>query len=304
MSGFSAIVLAGIFWASVGLFARFLGAYELSPFYMVILRTSVAVFCLGSYLVLFRRGLLVIDRCDFTRFVGAGFVAIVLTHPALFLSLQANAIAVATILLYTSPFYVIILSRFLYGEPITWRKCIALLLALVGLALVVNVFDLDNLAVTPMGFGIGLLAGFLQGVQTLVMKGVSVRYHAATALFYTFGFGLIILWLILLVVGVSMPIVLPGPAWLGVVGVGLITTLIPFLLFTWGLKRTEAGKASIASMLEPIAASLFGYLVLKEQVALIQIVGMALMLTGIAIVALPEKGSHAAADTPTPTSLD
>jgi DME family drug/metabolite transporter len=292
VSGFGAIVLAGIFWSSVGLFARFLSAYQLNPFYMVVLRTLCAVSCLGIYLAVFKRQWLVIDRRDVGRFLRAGVVTIVLAHPALFMSLQANTIAVATILLYTAPFYVVVLSRFLYSEAITGRKCLALLLALLGLALVVNIFDLSNLAVTPMGLGIGLLAGFLQGVQTLVMKDVSTRYHATTALFYTFSSGLIILWLVLLVFKISMPVTLPGPAWLGVVGVGIITTLTPFLLFTWGLQRTEAGIASIASMLEPITAALLGYFVLGEHLAPIQIVGMALMLAGIAIVALPKKDSN------------
>lgn len=297
MNGLGAIVLAGVFWASVGLFARFFAAYQLSPFYMVVLRTMFAVSCLGLYLGLFKRDLLIIHRRDIWRFLRAGFVTIVLAHPALFLSMQENAIGVATILLYTAPFYVIILSRFLYGEVITARKCIALLLALAGLALVVNIFDLGSLAVTPNGLVIGLLAGLLQAVQTLVMKDVASRYHATTALFYTFGFGVIILWLIMLVSGVSMPIDLPGQVWIAVAGVGTITTLTPFLLFTWGLQRTQAGIASIASMLEPIAAALFGYFVLGEELAVIQIAGMGLMLVGIITVAWPEKGGGASCKT-------
>lgn len=289
MNGVLAIVLAGVFWGSVGLFARFLGAYQLSPFYIVVLRTSFAVLCLGLYLALFRRELLVIRREDRWRFLLAGFVSIVLAHPALFLALEANAIAVATILLYTAPFYVIILSRFIFKEAITGRKCAALLLAVAGLALVVNIFDLASLAVTPAGLGLGLVAGFLQGVQTITMKNVSGRYHAATALFYSFGSGLVMLWLILLLVGVPMPVNLPGQVWLGVVGIGVMTTLTPFLLFTYGLQRTEAGTASIASMLEPVAAGLFGYFGLGERLEPIQIVGMGLMLAGIVIATLPAK---------------
>ncbi len=50
MNGLGAIMLAGVFWASVGLFARFFAAYQLSPFYMVVLRTMFAVSCLGLYL--------------------------------------------------------------------------------------------------------------------------------------------------------------------------------------------------------------------------------------------------------------
>ena len=162
---------------------------------------------------------------------------------------------------------------------------------MIGLLLVVNVFNLEGWAVTPTGLILGLVAGFLQGVQTLTMKNVSVRYPAVPAMFYSFGTGLIMLWPILLLSGVPMPLKLPLAAWLGVLGIGLINTLAGFLLFTYGLQRTEAGIASIASMLEPIPAGLFGYFILGEQLEFIQIIGMAVMMAGIVVAVLPAKGS-------------
>jgi drug/metabolite transporter (DMT)-like permease len=289
MSGIISIVLAGVFWGTVGLFARFLEGHGLHPFYIVILRTAVAVLCLGCYLLLFQRDWLKIKKEDGWRFLLAGFVSIVLTHPALFLALRANAIAVATILLYTAPFYTIILSRFIYNEAITRQKIIALFLAVAGLLLVVNVFDLKKQLVTPLGLILGLGAGLLQGIQTLTMKNVSLHYPPVTALFYSFASGLAILWVILLLGRVPMPLNLLPKAWAGALGIGLVTTLTPFLLFAHGLKRTEAGIASIASMLEPVAAGIFGYLILGERLEFAQILGMALMLVGIAVVAVSGK---------------
>ena len=91
MDGVLAIVLAGVFWGSVGVFARMLSSYQLSPFYIVVLRAAVAVFCLGMYMVFFRRDLLVIKREDRWRFFLSGFVSLVLAHPVLFLA-EANPI--------------------------------------------------------------------------------------------------------------------------------------------------------------------------------------------------------------------
>ena len=53
------------------------------------------------------------------------------------------------------------------------------------------------------------------------------------------------------------------------------------------MQRTEAGTASIASMLEPVAAGLFGYLG-WGRLEPIQIVGM-VELAGIVIATLPAK---------------
>lgn len=287
MKGYILIVLAGAFWGTAGLFVRFLSAYQLNPYYMVLLRDTMAVGMLGSLLLLFWREHLVLRKGDFRWFMLAGFTSVVLSQPSFFTALKLNTLAVALVLNYTAPFFVILLSRLLFKEPITLRKWVALTVSMAGLVLVVKAYDLHHTAVTPLGFLTGLLSGFFYALQTLIMKKLAGNYHPAANLFYTFALGVPMLFIVLLLFQIPMPILLPTNVWLVIAGVGLIPTLVPFLFYATGLKLVEAGKASIAAMAEPLSATLLGFLFLGEWLEPIQAVGMLLVMSGIVIIGWP-----------------
>ena len=47
-------------------------------------------------------------------------------------------------------------------------------------------------------------------------------------------------------------------------GISILCTVLPYLLYTYGLKYVEAGYASILAMLEPVVGCLTGLLLLGE----------------------------------------
>lgn len=69
---------------------------------------------------------------------------------------------------------------------------------------------------------------------------------------------------------------------LGVFGAGL-----SFAFYINGLRTTAPAGASIVAMIEPVTATLFGVVILHESLALVQIIGMALIL--VTVTALSVK---------------
>ena len=75
--------------------------------------------------------------------------------------------------------------------------------------------------------------------------------------------------------------VLSAPSWplfavLGILGAG-----VSFILYVVGLNNTLPAVAAIVAMVEPVTASLFGVVVLSESLAVIQLVGMGLILVTV-----------------------
>ena len=73
---------------------------------------------------------------------------------------------------------------------------------------------------------------------------------------------------------------------LGVLGAGL-----SFILYIVGLKSTAPAVASIIAMVEPVTASLFGFVILNQSLTGMQILGMGLILitvTGISVYSGPQ----------------
>lgn len=61
----------------------------------------------------------------------------------------------------------------------------------------------------------------------------------------------------------------------------VVSTVLPYILYTEGLKNISATKASIIAFIEPVTATVTGALVFGEPITLVIIAGMLLVLTSI-----------------------
>ena len=67
-------------------------------------------------------------------------------------------------------------------------------------------------------------------------------------------------------------------------GLALFSTVLPYLLYTRGLAKVEAGKASIMASLEPVVASLAGVVVFQEPMSVGTLLGIGCVLAGVWIL--------------------
>jgi len=68
------------------------------------------------------------------------------------------------------------------------------------------------------------------------------------------------------------------------------STFIPFITLTIGIKRIGASRAAIVSSIGPVSTAMLAYVILGEQMDLIQVIGMGLVLTGVLIISAKGKG--------------
>ncbi|MES2503426.1 MAG: EamA family transporter [Myxococcota bacterium] len=68
-------------------------------------------------------------------------------------------------------------------------------------------------------------------------------------------------------------------AWMLIAGFALFGTVLPIFLFLMGIKTLPASKASIISVLEPVAVLVLGVCVLGESITGIQLIGAAIILS-------------------------
>ena len=73
---------------------------------------------------------------------------------------------------------------------------------------------------------------------------------------------------------------------LGVLSLGVLMTLIPFFVSTWGVQKLEASKVSLISVMEVITACIVGYFLFDEEMTLLNIIGMSLVVASIVIMDL------------------
>ena len=64
----------------------------------------------------------------------------------------------------------------------------------------------------------------------------------------------------------------------------LVSTVLPYFLYTNALEHVEGGRAAIMAATEPVAATLFGIFLFHEKLTFNSAVGMLCVLTALVIV--------------------
>ena len=70
---------------------------------------------------------------------------------------------------------------------------------------------------------------------------------------------------------------------------GGISGAVGYVLFFKGLTKTPANQAPILGLAEPLTATVLGFVLLGEQLALPETIGAALILVSLVSLVLPER---------------
>ncbi len=283
------ILISGAFWASSCLFIHVLKQHTtLSSIQITAIRICFAALILNVLLIVKGRGfsLYRISLRSLLLTVVSGVCSVFAMCMFYYRCITETSAAVAVILLYTAPIFVMLLSRILFREHLTLKKIIAFLFAIVGCVLVSGVGS--GTKMNPIGVLFGLMGAFtysLYGILTAIFMKSNREPLTFTALNFSFAA------IAALVVSNPAQIVRitaasPSSAWLPLVyaALALCTAVIPFLLYTIGIKAVSPGTASILAFTEPITACLFGTLILKEPMDMLGVLGILCVCTAILIL--------------------
>ena len=282
------IIIAGLFWGSMGIFVRHLNDLGFSSIQVACLRLTTAGILFALILLIKDRKGFKIALRDIPLFLALGLVSILFFTCCYFTAIRLMTMSTAAILLYTSPIWVMVLAIIFLKEKFTIQKLIALILAFAGCVLVSGFGG----KVTVVGILVGLGSGLGYGLYSIFGTFALKKYSPYTVTCYTFliaGLGSIF---------VSNPVDLVSkissienkPALFGfVLLTAVVTAVIPFLLYTLGLNMTTAGKAAVLATVEPAAATLFGFFVMKETVGPVAIAGILLVFAAIIVLSLRKK---------------
>jgi len=78
-----------------------------------------------------------------------------------------------------------------------------------------------------------------------------------------------------------LPAEVPGAAWPGIVGIGLVSTFVAIQTFYAGTKRVGAAQASLISTFEPIWTITLASLLFGERLGPLQLLGGAFVIAGV-----------------------
>ena len=258
------IILASVFWGTSGIFVHFLAPLGFTSLQMSSMRAFVAVICFGVYIFFKDRNLFRVSFKHLALLALSG-IAMYGCGTCYYASMQMTSVSTAVMLMYTAPFIVMTFSVLFLGEKLTKTKLISLIAMTAGCGLITGV--IGGLRFNPAGILVGLLSGISYSSYIIITRiEMQKKINAVTAVFYCFLF----MAITALIAAPPAPIwetALKAPlkAFPLILGVGICTSILPYLLYTLSLKATPAGTAASLAVVEPMAATLFSVFLLGER---------------------------------------
>jgi drug/metabolite transporter (DMT)-like permease len=234
-----------------------------------------------------------IRRDEWKLLLAYGVIGVAMTQFLYFVAIERMPIGIALIIEFTAPIWVVLWVRFGRHQAVRGSVWVGLLLAVIGLALVAQIwqgFTLDGLGVAA-AFGAAFALALFYVLGEHQRRGTHAR-DALSLTMWGMG-GAALFWLLVppwgfslwsAYAGLSEPLAGSGPQlplWVLTIWMVVMGTVIPFALAMKSLAYVTAAQASTIGMTEPLIASIIAWIVLSEVLTPVQIAGGAIVLVGV-----------------------
>jgi DME family drug/metabolite transporter len=282
LSGSLAVLFATACWGTSGVLVKFvMSSVEVTALALAFWRDLVTFLVLLIGVGLFWPAWLHVRRRDL-RWLAAMGGSLGVLHVIWNLGVVLNGAAVTTMQQAAMPAIVAVVAWFVWREPLTWTKILAILFAFAGTVLVSGLDVLGQVSISPAGLLAGLGIPILYATWNLFSKKVRADYNPITTLTYAFGFGALVLLPFQFLT--PQPWAVSPPAFFWFAALIVLATITPFSVYTFGLGRLPASVASILAMSEIAFSAFFAYLLLGERLSASQILGAALIVGGVLLL--------------------
>jgi drug/metabolite transporter (DMT)-like permease len=229
-------------------------------------------------------------RRDVLFGMGAG-VFLALHFASWISSLEYTSVASSAALVSTNPLWVGLASFFLFRERLHWTTLVGIALTLVG-TIVISISDSTNTTQSNplLGNTLALIGAVTASGYLLIGRNLRQRLSvlAYIWLVYTSAAVVLVVWAI---VSGQRFFGFEPYVYLIVLGLAVGPQLLGHTAFNYALSGLSATYVAVAILGEPIGSSLLAFILFRETVALLQLVGIILLLTGIAVASIAEQQS-------------
>ena len=277
--GFIYVLAAASMWGTIGVFSREILNEGITPLEIAFWRAAMAGVMFLAHATGTRK--IQVRPADLPALMGFGFVCVTVFYGAYQIAVRDVGIALASVLLYTAPAWVALLSLRLLGETMTRTKLVCVGVTILGVACISLGSGLQRDGASQLswpGLMAGLLAGFTYALYYVFGKRLLSRYSTPTIFAYALPMGAAML----------APLVDFAPktthAWTMLVAMAVISSYGAFTAHYAGLKRLEATRASVIATFEPVVAALLAYVCFGEALSAPGLFGGAIIIAAAVAV--------------------
>lgn len=284
-TGIFLAVTAAALWGIMGIFVRIAKDGGMGPVEISFFRCAIA----GTFFYLFLRkqnpDALKINKTGLITCMLYGILAYSISFISYSISVSRIPVAVATILMYLCPIWVILLNAVIFHDKPTLNKIISVMICLAGALCAVDIFSIGYIHLDGFGILMGLINGFGAALQILIPRYFSKQYSKDTMLVYGFLGAAIFLAFFTNFTNIGTVFVSPGgiQPLCSVLVLGVLCTMIANVFYVKSSEYISTSETSILGALEVAVGGMAGFLFYHENLKVIQLVGILLVIGGAII---------------------
>lgn len=290
LSGTLLVAGAAALWGFNGTISTAVMEAGLPPSRLAESRIVLGALILLLWLAWRDRASLRLTRREALLFAVFGIVGLVGVQWFYFEAISRIPVSISLVIEYSAPLGVALWVRFAWGRRLPWQAWAAIPVALVGLALVLDLAGGVDARLSALGVGLSVCAAACYAYYALHAERLTQRRSATSVLGIGLAFGALALLVVMPpwsfpfdrltaetdALGAALPL-WPLLLWVSVLG-----TVVPFAMLIAGVRRMGADGATVTAMIEPIIAGAFAWLLLGQQLGAGQIVGGLIVLAAVA----------------------
>jgi len=277
---FGAALLSMIFWSFSFVWVKVV--YEAyGPLTTVLFRLLISSGLMLVFTILSRK-LQKIQPGDLKLFLLLAFFEPFLYFMGESYGLKYVSSTVASVIVATIPLFSPVAAWYFYKEKLSRTNLYGLIITFLGVSLVV--LDTSfNFTASPLGVSLEFLAVMGAIGYASVLKGISHRYNTFTIITYQNLIGaafFLPFWL-----GFEMndftQIPFDAKAFWAIIKLAIFASTFAFMLFTYSVRNIGINKSNIFINVIPVFVAVIAYLVLGDQLNFHQMVGIAIVISGL-----------------------
>lgn len=277
--GYSAGIITGITYGLNPLFGIPLMNDGASIDSILFFRYGFSVVLLAAFLILSRQSFKVTPKqLGILLILGLLYTS---SSICLFESYKYIASGLATTLIFLYPVFVALIMVVLRVYP-TWQVWLAIFATFVGVLILAQSDDTQT--IDPIGVLLALGSGLSYAIFIVIVNSSRIiRPISSTMLtFYSLSVGMVIFYINTLLSPNDLTTGINGSsAWLCLVGLAILPTIISTATLALSTRKIGATKASVLGVFEPITAIMVGTIAFNEPITTNIIVGISIAIAAI-----------------------
>ena len=275
-----AITLAMIFWAMSFIWTK-IALQSFRPITLITLRLIIASILLLLIILLTGNTQRILKK-DIKWFVLLAFFEPYLYYLGETFGLTKVSPTIASVIISTIPLFSPIFAFFFLKEKVGLWNILGIIVSLIGVCFVIYE-PRTGFYSEPFGIILLFFAVFSGVFYSIILKKISIRYSTLNIIFYQSVLGLLFFLPTFLIVDLPSikTIQITRESMIALILLAIFASVVAYVLFASVLRRIGVVRSNVFSNLIPAFTAIFTWLILREPLSILKLLGIAIVISGL-----------------------